>query len=438
MKRKTASKNGGGNRRNFINSNINSGYSNGRSSEQNHSSKNSKKQHTNNTDIYSNKKSKQPEKSTAIPKKENFDKYFDEFYKNFNHCKYNLVALNKKFETLESFFKNYILGDSRDIDYTNDKNESADNDFDREFDTSLENYLIENCFSEEEEGYTCGYPCSQKKSEIGKHSKTPSKGLNNNHSSNSRPNSNYWNTASVSKGNNNNASRPFRSNRLNNRYNSINNQDSENFPISLEDLEYLTKNYISDTEGEIKARKKKKVNNKYDVIVINTKKMIVEDNQDSEDEKASYREIEHNNKEEVKNDNTYNSNKKDKLDENVGEEVEKANNNKEEALLLSNDVLNDPVLGENLTLSMAESPTNIVNINKEEHQTNLTIEEKVDNDQNVDDVNNSSKKTKMSEFVKMKKETLKKNPNMFNFARKPIVEDKEQNEKTNSKKINLN
>jgi hypothetical protein len=116
----------------------------------------------------------------------NFNHYFEEFYKMFNHCKYNLVAVNKKFDALEAFFKNYIL---RGKSYGN----------------------------------------SQNSNELESSQKVLKK-----NGSNKRSNSNF----------NYDESTP-----------DIKTEKEENFPISIEDLDYLTKNYITEeTNGNCDER----------------------------------------------------------------------------------------------------------------------------------------------------------------------------------------
>lgn len=115
-----------------------------------------------------------------------FNQYFEEFHKMFNHCKYNLVALNKKFDALEMFFKNYIIKDRNIGDLQNSQD------------------------------YETVIPRSKKII------------------SNKRNNSNINYDESI---------------------HDTKTEKEENFPISIEDLDYLTKNYITEeTNGNTDER----------------------------------------------------------------------------------------------------------------------------------------------------------------------------------------
>ena len=163
-------------------------------------------------------KSKENENTENIPAFTNFTQYFEEFHKMFNHCKYNLVALNKKFDALEMFFKNYIIKDKNSLDYPN-----VD-----DYETSKINRATTRI----------------------------------KHGSNRRSRDTYDQEES----------------NVDNKF-----EKEENFPISIEDLDYLAKNFISeDTNGineeriKIQTRNsqtssKKKKNQTENVITIRKK-----------------------------------------------------------------------------------------------------------------------------------------------------------------------
>jgi hypothetical protein len=132
-------------------------------------------------------KSRENENLETTPSFSNFNEYFEEFHKMFNHCKYNLVALNKKFDALEMFFKNYILVDRNPGDVAISRDYETPN----KTSTRIKN------------------------------------GSRRNYSNLNRDESNL----------------------------EIKTEKEENFPISIEDLDYLTKNYITEeTNGNVEER----------------------------------------------------------------------------------------------------------------------------------------------------------------------------------------
>ncbi len=151
-----------------------------------------------------------------IPSRDNFEFYFQEFYKMFQHCKYNLVALNKRFDVLEKFFKSEVCSNSAR------QNQIRPNTFLKE---ELPNFTAEDWDYKEEKVDKVRKP--KKKSQSKKKQ----------------------------------------------------DEDEESFPISMEDLEYLAQNFVSEShtphgKNESTSKKKKA---KYDVIVIDKKKMKVEE-----------------------------------------------------------------------------------------------------------------------------------------------------------------
>lgn len=195
---------------------------------------------------HESKSAKTPKDPVQIPSRENFDTYFTEFYKMFQHCKYNLVALNKRFDTFEKFFKNYLEGGDLTIPsmpvISSGTGGGGSSRFEKMDafggDSGSDSYEIEKADRNKK-------PTSKKKPPQKK--KTKRDDIE---------------------------------------------ENEENFPISMEDLEFLTRNYVPDESPMLNKKRsingsfsnsqthslRKKPTSSYDVIVINKRKMIVEDN----------------------------------------------------------------------------------------------------------------------------------------------------------------
>jgi len=142
-------------------------------------------------------KSRENETIEFTPPINNFNEYFQEFHKMFNHCKYNLVALNKKFDALEMFFKNYILKERNPYEIEIPRNHETSNRASQKFKNGS---IRRNSYDD-------------------------------------RDDSNLDNKT----------------------------EKEENFPISIEDLDYLTKNFITEEANgnlEEKTTSNYKINNK--------------------------------------------------------------------------------------------------------------------------------------------------------------------------------
>jgi hypothetical protein len=381
-----------------------------------------------------------------IPSSDNFNEYFKEFHKMFIHCKYNLVALNKKFESLESFFKKFVMKDE-EVCSSNARN------------FNFKSFEPE----KESDSYSSRRHSISRENKISK--------IETNKKSNRK-------TANKS----------------------INDDENENFPISLEDLEFLTKNYISESKDcpstSKKLKNNKKLKSPYDIIVINKTKMTVDNHYDFENNFDSDKEIlkkgkdDQNEKEEIKvqqidfkeklfdyknfnsNNNNFvsnlvinnqtnlvvnkdnkdniNLNKSSDYNSNANTDNNNINNinqsstysinknidtskwltkHSQEAkdILSSNDQINlNRMISDNLSLSLVEIPAknlaidnNLISNNKNITENNNL--ESTDSNIAIDTINDK-KQTKISEFLKIKKENLAKNPKMFDKKYENISE----------------
>jgi hypothetical protein len=153
-----------------------------------------------------------------IPSRENFELYFQEFYKMFQHCKYNLVALNKRFDAFEKFFKTEVSTNTSNNPISSFPGISSQ--IKDEIPTNFGDW-----------GYKEEKPEKVKKPK----KKNPPKKRKEN--------------------------------------------DDDSFPISIQDLEYLAENFVSDsvTPHGKKESSNKKIKANFDVIVIDKKKMKVDE-----------------------------------------------------------------------------------------------------------------------------------------------------------------
>jgi hypothetical protein len=245
----------------------------------------------------------------------------------------------------------------------------------------------------------------------------------------------------------------------------------ENFPISIEDLEFLEKNYISENkidENNMAASRsrrstagKRKIKSPYDVIVIDKKKMVIEDDFDmdwdrdfikndkkqenliTKDEKPDsfnqklfdYKSFNSNQNSLSENKKSFpnlsNSNNKIQSQNSLLNNLNNLNNfnphsehtnwlskqNEEKKEYKNNDILpsinlNDiNILSDEYSLSMVDSPTptttNMVENNQGKNLAKKSKEEIEEKELPAD------KKTRFADFIKSKKEKLLENPDIL-------------------------
>lgn len=307
---------------------------------------------------YESKHSKSKEQ-VHIPSRENFEHYFVEFYKMFQHFKYNLVALNKKFDCLEKFFKVYQEeGSKAQVNKDSSKADSVVQD------VCLDNLNFDFDNPSEEFSDVKSGKLNKKLIDQNKNIKV----------------------------------------------------ENEEFPFSVEDFEFITKNYIAEADtpliGQKRASSSKK-NSKAHVIIINKKKMIVEEDVNNFDNDL----IDLNKKQKIKIEDV-SEKKKSNHKDNKNFNSKNSQNSQADKFIKANLDYNKWIINKN----------NLKQENKELSQSSASPleKEKEEADLKVKDnpVPLIKEKMSISDFLKPKKEFLFSSPNNNIMAPVRIEEDK--------------
>ena len=404
-----------------------------------HESKNTKTQKD-------TKEQKDLKDQVLIPSRDNFEQYFTDFYKMFQHCKYNLVALNKRFDTFEKFFKNYQdespLGRVNLGNNNNNFSFGSNSNISNNLNNSSNHLKAQPVFKDEI--HSEDYEIEQNKKTKKKQTSQKKKITKQEHI-----------------------------------------EVEENFPISMEDLEFLTKNYIPDNNnsespmiGKKRSGSSRKTKSPYDVIVINKKKMIVDEeydidmdmnmNMDFSDKEFEKRESNSITKDKIMNDdkpdnfnqklfdyksfnhihtntttgnNVLNSNltcnttnvnptgceikkeeeKNNKLNTEDSKWISKVNDEKK-----NED--KESLLTADLTLSLAD-----LNAISKIEEDFAKMEDDIIKPVTVVETNSTKKKTSFADFIKQKKEKLIQSPNLIKKPTPKKNKEEEINKELNSK-----